>query len=96
MSQCPRGQREHDRGGVGPEHPSGHELPGVSAEEALAEREESAHQEHHGSSAETVLSDHQHIVVVNKLLNDHANKNINFTCYSLKPPLPPLCSRNLY
>ena len=55
VSQCPRGQREHDRGGVGPEHPSGHELPGVSAEEALAEREESAHQEHHGTSAETLL-----------------------------------------
>jgi hypothetical protein len=39
----------------GPERSPGHELPGVSAEEALAERSLPAHQVHDGSSPEALL-----------------------------------------
>ena len=56
VPECCRRQWWHGRGGAGPEHPLGHELPGVSAEEALAERQESAHQVHHGPCPETVLN----------------------------------------
>ena len=49
-------QRGHDGGAADGEHPPRHELPRVSAEEALAERQESAHQVHHGPGSETVLN----------------------------------------
>merc|ERR1712105_562698 len=53
---CRCWQRRHVRRGIGPERAFGHELPGISAEEALAEREVSPHQVHHGPRAETVLN----------------------------------------
>ena len=50
------GARGDGRGGPRPERPPGHELPGVAAEEALAEREVAAHQVHHGPRAAPLLS----------------------------------------
>ena len=50
-----RGQHRDDRGPADGEHPPGHELPGVAAQEALAEREEPPHQVHHGTGPEAVL-----------------------------------------
>ena len=55
LLECRCRQRWHGRRGIGPEHSLGHELPGVPAQEALAERQESPHQVHHGTSPETLL-----------------------------------------
>ena len=55
LPQCRHRERGDDGGGARPEHPPRHELPRVAAEEALAEREESPRQVHHGPRPETVL-----------------------------------------
>ena len=47
--------RKHDPGAAVPEHHPGHQLLGVTAEEKLAERESSLHQEHHGTGSENLL-----------------------------------------
>ena len=51
----PGRQRGHDGGAADGEHPPRHELPRVAAEEALAEREESPRQVHHGPRPEALL-----------------------------------------
>ncbi len=50
-----RRQRRHGRGSAGAKHSPGGELLGVSAEEALAERSFSLHQEHHGTTSASIL-----------------------------------------
>lgn len=47
--------RQHDIRGAVPEHHPGRQLLGVPAEEKLAERPSSVHQEHHGSFREDIL-----------------------------------------
>ena len=51
-----RRSRRYGRGGPSPERPPRHELPRVAAEEALAERAVPAHQVHHGTRSEALLS----------------------------------------
>ena len=61
-----RGCRQcgNDGGGARPEHPLGHELPRVSPEEALAERQVPAHQVHHGTCPEALLNEFQSFVLL--------------------------------
>ena len=49
----------------GPERPSGYELLGLSAEEALAERQVSPHQVHHGQGPEALLENDAKDIVIN-------------------------------
>ena len=48
-------QRSHDRRRTGAKYPFGHQFLGIIAEEALAERSFSLHQEHYGSRSTSVL-----------------------------------------
>lgn len=57
LSGCGCRTRKDDRGGAGVQHPSGRQLPGVSAEEELAERPRSLRQEHHGQTPASLLND---------------------------------------
>ena len=49
------GPCEDDRGRAGLQHPPVRQLPGVPAEEELAEREGALHQEHHGKAPASLL-----------------------------------------
>lgn len=57
VSGCGRRTREDDRGGACVQHPPGCQLPGVSAEEELAERARPLRQEHHGQTTAPLLND---------------------------------------
>ena len=48
--------REDDATGAGIQHQPGHQLPGLTAEEELAERPCSLHQEFHGKTTTYLLS----------------------------------------
>ncbi len=54
LERCCR-QRWHDGRDAGAEHPLGHELLGLAAEEALAERQIALHQVHHGTRTAPLL-----------------------------------------
>lgn len=54
-----RGSREDDGGRTRLQHPPGHQLPGVLAEEELAECACPVHQEHHGEAPAPVLRGQQ-------------------------------------
>lgn len=56
VSGCGRRTREDDRGGACVQHPPGCQLPGVSAEEELAERARPLRQEHHGQTTAPLLN----------------------------------------
>ncbi|KAK6308482.1 hypothetical protein J4Q44_G00217530 [Coregonus suidteri] len=55
VSGCGGGSHKDDRGGAGVQHPPGHQLPGLSAQEELAERTCPLHQEHHGKTSAPLL-----------------------------------------
>lgn len=66
VSGCGSWSCQDDWGRAGLQHSLGCELPGVSAEEELAERQSSLHQEYHGKATAPLLETLFHNFSINK------------------------------
>ena len=88
---CRHWQRLHERRRPGQQHRLGHQLPGLPAEEELAERALTLHQEHHGKASADLLSPlphpHWQITTIAKMNLIVINCCSSFSQQHLRPRL---------